>query len=262
MLRDTLQRQWQERIGAPWSRHHQELQTRMQRLNDLEAIGAPSLDEQIERLQLRTSLYPERDHLEALVAFNAAQPEQAVTLFLEACARLDKDDASGIELLERVIAIDPSATQPASEKASAWLQRSNDARAADWVGRWQRSRETDLLREQQLRTLDPNHALRPAELNAEQLERVRTVLGLGGKGVARAWIARRVLPADDTVLTYVLAIELSGWARWRGKRQQIVSQLSQFDWPMHLFIFAIEGELAAFGTQLKAVAGSAVAFER
>ena len=62
--------------------------------------------------------------------------------------------------------------------------------------------------------------------------------------------------------TYVLGIKLSGWARWRGKREQIISHLAEFDWPMHLFIFATDGKLSELGARLKAVAASEVGFGR
>jgi len=47
-LRETLQRRWHERVAQPWAERHQELQTRLRRLDELEAPPEPGVDEQVD----------------------------------------------------------------------------------------------------------------------------------------------------------------------------------------------------------------------
>jgi Zn-dependent protease with chaperone function/3-phenylpropionate/cinnamic acid dioxygenase small subunit len=256
-LRETLQRQWQERVASPWKERHEELQQRVQRLAELETKSDPTLDEQIERLRLRVELRPEDDQLDALVAFNAEHADQALTLFLEASLRLQRDDETGLALLERTIALDADAIKPAAEKAYAFLNaRRDEAAAKVWADRWNERQAFELGRAQQLQQLDPGHALRAAELTDAQRARVKTLLGRAGTGVQRAWLARRVLPADPSIETHVLGLELTRWARFRSKGPEIVERLSAHEWPLHLFICVLDGRYEPLRGKFEQIPGS------
>ncbi len=143
IVRDHVQREWQSGVRANWAERHGELQAQLQRLRDLEARASPGVQEGVERMRLLASVYPEVDHLDALAAFNAAHANQPVTLYLEACARLDRDDGAGLRLLERTIALDPAATKPACERAYAFLEALGDDRAAAWADRWKKFHELE-----------------------------------------------------------------------------------------------------------------------
>ncbi|CAG1019850.1 hypothetical protein BURC_04769 [Burkholderiaceae bacterium] len=259
-LRETLQREWQERVAQPWSQRHEELQVRLQRLAALQAQPDRTLDEHIEQLRLLVDLQPEQNHLHALAAFNAEHADQPVTLFLEACVRLDQADDHGLALLERTIALDDDAIKPASEKAYAFLKPRGDERAAAWADRWNRRDAFEQARSQQLSRLDVAHELHTAQLSPEQRERVKSVLGLGGKGVQRAFLARRVLPADPSIETYVLGLELTSWARLRDQEHAIVERLSEFEWPMHLFICVLSGAYKPLREKLASLPGTEIEF--
>lgn len=259
-LRETLQRQWHERVADAWSQRHQELQAGMKRLAELEAQGECSTDEDLERLRLRLDLRPEDDHLPALVAFNAAHADQPVGLYLEACLRLDRDDDSGIVLLERTIALDADATRAASERAYAFLKPRKDPRADTWEQRWHARQAFESARLDELNRLDPSHELRADDVGPAQRERAVQVLQLGGKGVKRAWFARRVLPSDPAVVTCVLGLELTAWARFRGKGPEIVGRLLEFDWPVHLFVCELAGTHKPLKKMLMALPGAELQF--
>jgi hypothetical protein len=98
-------------------------------------------------------------------------------------------------------------------------------------------------------------------LTLEQQERVKTVLQLGGKGVARAYLARRVLPADPSIVTHVMGLELKRWDSMRGHASEIVKRLSEFEWPAHVFICVLDGAHSVLGEKLKALPASEVSFE-
>ncbi|HEX6707901.1 MAG TPA: M48 family metallopeptidase [Albitalea sp.] len=259
-LRETLQRQWHERVAQPWAQRHQELQTRLRRLEELEAMAEPDVDARIERLRLRIDLHPEIDHLPALVAFNAERPDTPLTLFLEGCVRLDQGDEGGIGVLERTIALDADATRPACEKIHAWLSQRADARAGAWADRWKERLAFEEDRSRQMHTLDLSHELRASGLGEAEIERAREVLRMGGEGVQRAFLARRVLPADPSIATYVLGLELTRWAAFRSKGPEIVKRLTDFEWPVHVFVCAMVDEHKALRTKLEALPGAQVVF--
>jgi hypothetical protein len=71
---------------------------------------------------------------------------------------------------------------------------------------------------------------------------VRTLLEANSKGIRRVWLARRVLPSDPSVRTYVLCIQLTAWARFRSQAAAVVERLATLEWPMHCFLVALDGE--------------------
>lgn len=255
-LRETLQRQWHERVAAPWAERHQALQAGLQRLAELEARVAPSVEEEVERLRLRVELRPEGDHVPALAEFNARHAEQPLTLYLEACQRLLREDEAALALFERAIALDPDAIKPACERAYAFLSRRNDPRAEIWRERWNERHALELARDEQANRLDLAHELRAADLPAPVLAQLRALLAEGRKGVKRAYLVRRVLPADPSVATFVLALQLSGWARFRDQGAAIVKRLAELEWPVHLLVCTLEGRYKPLRRRLKALPGA------
>jgi Zn-dependent protease with chaperone function len=259
-LRRTIQTQWRERVRSPWQERHQELQARLARLAELRALPAPSADEQAERLHLQSDLEPETDTLPELVAFNDRVPDRALTLYLEGSLRLDRHDESGIEKLEHAMSLDPDAIKPACEKAYAFYkQRKEDDRAQPYADRWNARHEWEHLRRHQIETFDPNHELRSPDLDEETLARVHELLRAQSKGIARAWLARRVLPADPSVPTYVIAVEPTGWMRFRNKGEAIIQALASREWPMLVFICTLDGGNAVLKKKVAALPGTAIA---
>jgi hypothetical protein len=80
---------------------------------------------------------PDADPREALARFNAANPDHAGGLFLEAMALLDKDDDTGLVRLDRAMALDVDAIKPGCERAFAFLTaRQESERAEAYAVRW------------------------------------------------------------------------------------------------------------------------------
>jgi len=142
-LRETLQAAWRRQVGRAWAERHEHQQKALARIAHIEALPAPTADEQAERLRLRVALHPEIDHLDELVAFNAAHADHPLGLFTEAGLRLARGDERGLEMMRRVIELDPAATKPACECAHAWLSERGDARAQAWADRWMRRHELE-----------------------------------------------------------------------------------------------------------------------
>ncbi|MCW7538045.1 M48 family metalloprotease [Aquabacterium sp. A7-Y] len=255
-LRQAFQRQWHAEVVERWRQHHDQWQAKRARLDELQALAEPGVDERIETLQLRLQLEPQDDHLPALVAFNAQHADHALGLYLEGCVRLDQGDAEGLALLERTMALDADATKPACEKAFAFLRERRDERAGSFEQRWNERHRWEIERHAQLEQLSPHHELRAPGLPEDAQATALALVRQHGKGVSRAWLVRRVLPADDSVMTYVLCLELTGWARWRNHQADIVDRLARETWPMHVILCTLDGQPEDFQARVQAVPGA------
>ncbi len=258
-LRQRLQSQWQALVSEAWAERHRDWQVRRRRLDDLLALPQATADEQAEVLRLRRQFEPQADHVPALAAFNAAHAGHAQGLFLEACARLDRGDEAGLGLLEQAIAADADATGPACERAHAFLQERNDARAQAWVERWNARQAWEQERLRQIRDLDPAHELREHDLNADELLQVQRCLASLGSDLAHAWLARRVLPADAQARSFVMAVQFTTWARWRGNEGERIAKLAALDWPVHVILCAVREDNQDLLPRLRALGHSEIA---
>jgi Zn-dependent protease with chaperone function len=259
-LRHAQQTAWHEGVAERWQAHFEEWEAKRRQLAELQQLAEPGVDEQLQRLNLQLQLDPEADHLPALAAFNAQHPDRALGLYLEAGLRLDRGEAEGLQLLERVMSLDPQAIKPACERAFGFLKERKDDDAAErYAERWRQRHQWELEREAQLENLHVDHVLRVHGLQPEAWAQVQAMVRAHGKGIALAYFARRVIPADAEALTYVLCLELKPWARWRKRQGEIVQRLARQEWPMHLFICTLDGQYKPLGPRVRDLPGAAVA---
>jgi hypothetical protein len=260
-LRQSLQTAWHARVAEPWAERHQAVKAQRQRLVELEALSTPTTDERIEALRLRGQLQPDLDQLPALVAFNADHSDHVLGLYLEACQRLKHGDNSGLALLERLMALDPHTTKPACEQAHAFLTERDDTEQAKlYADRWTRHDTWENNRAAQLSNLNVDHALLPPqEMGDAALANALAIVRRERAGVKRAYLARRVIPADPDQATYVLALEVTRWTRWRKQQGQVVNRLAAHEWPEHVLICTLEGQYKPIKRQLQALPGAEIA---
>ncbi|MBI3380769.1 MAG: M48 family metalloprotease [Aquabacterium sp.] len=252
-LRDLIQRDWRERVAQYWGQRHEEVQVQRERLAALLAVAQPSRDEAIETIRLRLQLEPDEDHLAALQGFNQQYQDHALGLFLEGDYLLGKGDEAGLAVLERAMALDPAAVKPGCESAYAFLKKRQDHdRAQTYGDRWAARDLLERKLDHERANLDVTHELRgPDELAPPELERAASIVRTLGAGVKRAYFARRVLPSDPGHATYVLAVELNGWARLRKQHAGIVQRFAQQEWPVHVLICTVHGRYAPLKAALK-----------
>lgn len=232
-------------MTQPWGERFKEIQAQRQRLGELDALPEPDMDERLERLRLRLALLPDDDHLPDLTAFNTDHADHPVGLFLEGELQLRRGDDSGLALLDRTMSLDPQAIKPASELAWRHLLDSGRSELAEtYAERWKRRNEWEERRMAQLQALDPAHDLRtPDDLAAEDRARINEIVHAERAGLGRAWLARRVLPADPTLPTYVLVVKPTWWCRLRGRQSKLVDRLVQHEWPVHVIVCVAEKNL-------------------
>ncbi len=262
-LRTEFQTTWAAQMAQPWSERHAQAQEQRTRLAELGALPQRDADQEIERIRLMLRLETEADLRQPLAAFNAQHPEHALGLFLHGTVCLDQGEEGGLALLERAIALDPEATKPACEHAHRFLHERQDTQAAEtWAERWRQRDQLEIHRAEQLRVMDPHHALAPHGLGEDTVASIKKVLAIRGSAnkplawVKEAYLARRVIPADPSVVQLVLAVQLSAWAHHMGKQQQVIQQLVAMDWPVNLVFVTFDSALKPMAAKFRALAGA------
>jgi hypothetical protein len=193
------------------------------------------------------------------VDFNRRVPDLPRTLLLEARLRLDRDDAAGLAQLDRAMQVDPEFTLAACELAHQWLSiRGDKDRARPYAEQWQVRHEFEQRRSLELEQLDLQHELAAPDLDAGDLQRVRDLLAANSKGLARAWIARRLLPSDPSVRTYVLVIEPRWWNRTGTRSANLLANLAAIEWPIHAFLVTCTGTHRKLRTRVASLPHSEV----
>lgn len=141
-LRAELQAQWAREVAEPWAQRHAEIQGERTRLQALRALAERDADQQLDMLRLTMRHEPGADVCAPLAAFNAANGDHALGLYIEGVARLERGEREGLALLERAMGADPDATEAVCERAYAWLMAQGEKDLAEaYAQRW-RERQT------------------------------------------------------------------------------------------------------------------------
>ena len=258
-LREVLQRQWSQDITANWAERHRSLQSKRQRLGELEAVPQAGAAQQIEILQLRMQLEPSADHLPQLLEFNARHADHPLGMFLEGSMRLRNRDESGLACLERVQVLDPEAIKAACELAYNFLrQRQQTERAEEYLQRWRAQDALERQRRHEFATLSVLQELHSPKhsLEAEDLALARRMAAKLSKGVKHAYLARRILPSDPEHPAFLIGLELNWWSRVSGQQAAILQRFADQQWPMPTLICALHGSWAQLGGRLRGLDGA------
>ncbi|MBQ0943878.1 M48 family metallopeptidase [Ideonella sp. 4Y16] len=230
-LREQLQQRWHESIAEDWTERHSEHRQWLARVAELQALPERDHAAELELLNLRLRTEPEADLRAPLQARVDAEPDNALAHYLLGLAQLRADDVQGLQSLERVIALDPPSTKPACERAWEWLRSRDRDAAAHWQQRWHERHALEQARDRQLEKVSPTDRLAPPALDDAARHEVLRLLATQ-QAVRRAWVVRRLIDADPTVVVHLVVLELGWWARLRRQHADIVSALARQPWPM------------------------------
>lgn len=256
-LRQEFAREWLARVQPHWRERHAELQRQREELAGLAALEAPDREQQLRRIRLQQALEPAHDAVPALAAFNATHPDDAAGLFHEGAARLDAGDEVGLALLERAMALDPEATGPGCQLAFGFLSARGDVRAKAYVDRFQQRELLEAQRTREAVEFSVKHTLRaPDDLPAEARLQCGALLSAHRRNITEAYLARRVLPSDPTLPTYVIAVRLDAMSRFFGRGEKVVKRLVALEWPMPCFVVVLEKQAKPLRKKLRAMAGT------
>ncbi len=70
------------------------------------------------------------------------------------------------------------------------------------------------------------------------------------------WLARRVLPADPSLVRLVMGVKLTWWGRFRGLQSTAVKRIAAREFPVTLTIVSVDAHGAAMEAKFKAMAGA------
>jgi len=263
-LRQSFQRHWADQLKQPWAERHAQARELKQRLSDLRGMEVRDEAQELELLRLTRRFEPETDLREALVAFNAEHADRAGGLFLEALARLDREDAAGLDLLERAIALDPEGSKLCCEQAHAFLVRHGQAEAAErWAQRWRERDALETARSQEMSSLPERTQLAEHGLDEDGLRRFKNLLDLlarkpGGAmaKVQELYLARRPIVADPSAVQYVIGFKVGWWNHRRGLHKAVLQQLLEAEWPAAMYFCVLDRSYKPLLEQFRLLAGA------
>ena len=257
-LRQEFQSQWRARVAEPWAERHAHAQQQRQALVNLRELTERDAQQELEYLQLLQTLEPQVDLREPFAAFNAANVDHPLGLFLAGVEQLKRGDGEGIALLERVMLLDPDATKPACEQAHRFLLERKETDAAEvYAARWRERDEHEARIAYELDTLDPMHALAAHDFPVDDLAFVLPKLELATKRhVSAVYLVRRVLPSNPTTLSYVVGIDMSWLGGQLNRTQAVVDRVAAIEWPAHVLVCSLDGAYAPMKKKMAAIPGA------
>lgn len=250
-LRREIQQQWRNDVLPGWRDQHRHWSELRERATTLQALPERTVDEAFELLRLDAQLRPDEDHLPQIVAFNAAHPDRATALYLEGVMRLDKDDESGLALLDRAMNLDGDAIRPGCERAYEFLVPRKDPRAEQYAERWRQRAEWEASRDQQVGRLDAKAEAMPSGFSAEALTTLRHQLTAVTPTIVEAWIARRRIQADPDAVALVVVIRFTRWSRG-SRRQEALETLAAQEWPATVHLITDEAPYTGLCKRVRA----------
>lgn len=258
-VRKSVQASWYDRVANPWKQEYEEANEQRERLERLRGLDQPTEKERGERLRLQLEYAPQAMVVADLDSFIVAYPENALGYFLLGCWRLTNEDDSGLECLDRAMRLDAGATKPVCEKALAYLSERDDARTDVYHQLWQDRDHWEREVEPQLTQLDSTHELRVSDLSEDAMNIVIARMQANRSNIVRAFLVRRLLPADPTISTYLLALELEPARSRRESPREIVDRVIGAEpWPMHLIVAVLDGKYKALKPRIIALSNSEI----
>lgn len=128
------------------------------------------------------------------------------------------------------------------------------------MDRWQRRGAFEALRARQASAPDPAHELRLAALSPEALVAVRNRLVEMRPLIGRAFLVRRVLPADPGAETYVVGVTMGHWKSFNGTETDVLQRLAGQRWPVHVLVCSLDADRATL-RRMMTVPGSEIRFD-
>ncbi|UHQ23664.1 M48 family metalloprotease [Lysobacter sp. 5GHs7-4] len=257
-LEERFSRQWREQVAESWRQRHDAHGQDQARLSELEArVDALAGAELGEYAMLVDRLREEADAVPLYRAALAERPDDALTRARLGAKLLDREDAEGVEHLERALALDPDLAEQALPMLMGHHRRVGDEAAFEaavqrLTALYQRRDGALLAREQVDAKKD---RLLEHGLGADDLRGAVAGLQASGK-VKQAWIVRKQIEGDDSGIPhYLVLLELRGVAWTEGGMLQQV--LDGLELPGSVVVLHASSH-RALAKRIKAVPGARV----
>lgn len=246
-IRDQVQALWASQISDQWGANHESNLVKKKRLQELIELPNLTQSERADRLLLQLALDPAQLSEAELLSYGVTFPESGIGYFVLGAWQLKDGNEAGLSHLEKACEVNAELTKPACEKAYTYLSSHEDPRAGGYKTRWQArdALEKDIAMESSDMSFE--HALQSPDLSEADMERVVGLTRANSAALTRAFFVRRILPADPSVKTYVLAFELkSGVQRDKNPDQIIQDFVKTPGWPVHIVFVALVWEKGVY----------------
>ena len=201
-LREAFQRDWASRVEDAWKARHE--QARKQRVRLRRAARAARAGRRPGAGDAAPGACAWSPRSTSATRWRRSTPPTRITregCSSKRCERLERDDASGLPLLEAAMKLDPDATKPACQRAHAFLLERGDKAGAEACAAALARRAT---RTRRCATAGAHHQHRARARAARPRRRARWRKGARAatpaatQHVDAIHLARRVIPADPS----------------------------------------------------------------
>lgn len=230
-----MDKAWHENVSERWLERHEYLKGSAERLSELERRSRPTTDEQWERIKLLDKLRPETDQLPYLDALLAEFPEHAGALFRRGALLLEREDESGIQSLEKAMAVDAYCTMPACELAQQYYSEKSPELSAKYRERWKQRYIFEEQINAERESLSPKARVCAADLDEQTMDALYRIVRDHGKHIRRAYVLKRTLEADNSLHDYILAFESSIFSPV-DRGPGIIKRLNKAEFPLPMFL--------------------------
>jgi hypothetical protein len=234
-IADEFDAKWREGIAERWRVRHGELQKQGERLAEIESHPSPTQEELWERIGLLSGVRPDADPMAAVTELLERFPDHPGARFRRGARLLQQGDEAGIADVEFAMARDQAAVMPGCQVAGAFYASRDPGKVQLYSRRAQEHAQWQARVKAEAGTLRADAELAPAELSPTNLEAVAAILREHGAQVCEAYVLRRIVKSDSSVVQHVLAVETDRLVSV-GQAPALIKRLAQQPFPGEFFV--------------------------
>jgi Zn-dependent protease with chaperone function len=225
---------WRARVAESWRKRHAQLREQQQRLAELDARQGLTVGELWERVALLRELHFDSELMPAIENLLSLAPDHSPGRFQRGIVLLQRGEETGIADLEFAMGRDKEAVPPGCEAAWRFYSTRDGEKAKSYAQRWQEGSNLLVRIRAERATLGLDAEFVVADVTPELKSAVTKILVEHAPQVCRAYVVRRILKTDPSLLQYVLAFETDSSAASKGT--EIVKELAQQPFPGNFFV--------------------------
>ncbi len=265
-LTARLDGHWAETISPSWAERFRNVQDGRRRLAELDGRvtrgGSLTTDEAFERAGLTESVGQRPDDaLAQYWALHASDPGSALACYRLGSSLLERDDDTGVPLVERAMALDEGATASGCELLRDFNWRNGRQEEAHlWHRRMAERMEVEEAATQERNRLNLRDTFLPHALAEDTVAALRRQLS-GIPGLRRAYLVQKRMEHFSHLPCYVCGYAVTGPFRLHSKRRaaEVLQRIqASVEFPGETIILSVEGDNSRFGRKLRRVRGSRI----
>jgi Zn-dependent protease with chaperone function len=227
-----------EKIKVSWTKEHQRRLAQQQKLQELESISERNEKQDVDLAILIYGTKSPEEGEQALRNGLDKYPNNLSLKFNLGELLLDRGDVLGVQLLEEVMAAEPSSRNEGRQMLASYYYRNGQDERLEIL------KEQEIVAQTQMAIAEQaawNPTLRddflPPDLDKEQEATIKQLLGQV-KDLGVAYVARRVLPGTGEAAYMIVAFPRRKLLERSNEKQLLVQQLAQLQFGLKAKIFS------------------------